>query len=95
MAMRMSGIFCCRRRAAVSTSDCSISINGASIWGCLLYTSLKERTDLTHSRIGAPQRDSILAAGLALQQAGVVEPKVDVKATVDALIDDQVPLPTN
>jgi sulfonate transport system substrate-binding protein len=56
---------------------------------------LKERTELTHSRIGAPQRESILAAGLALQQAGVIEPKVDVKASVDALIDDQVPLPTN
>jgi sulfonate transport system substrate-binding protein len=56
---------------------------------------LKERTELTHSRIGAPQRESILAAGLALQQAGVIEPKVDVKATLDALIDDQVPLPTN
>ena len=56
---------------------------------------LKERTELTHSRIGAPQRESILAAGLALQQAGVIEPKVDVKAAVDALIDDQVPLPTN
>src|ERR1700692_2573086 len=56
---------------------------------------LKERTELTHSRIGAPQRDSILAAGLALQQAGVVDAKVDVKATLDALVDDQVPLPTN
>src|SRR3954453_16946861 len=56
---------------------------------------LKERTELTHSRIGAPQRESILAAGLALQQAGVVDSKVDVKAAVDALIDDQVPLPTN
>jgi sulfonate transport system substrate-binding protein len=56
---------------------------------------LKERTELTHSRIGAPQRASILAAGLALQQAGVVDAKVDVKATLDALIDDQVPLPTN
>jgi sulfonate transport system substrate-binding protein len=55
---------------------------------------LKERTELTHSRIGAAQRDSILAAGLALQQAGVVDAKVDVKATLDALIDDQVPLPT-
>jgi sulfonate transport system substrate-binding protein len=54
---------------------------------------LKERTELTHSRIGAPQRESILAAGLALQQAGVIDAKVDVKATVDALIDDQVPLP--
>src|SRR6476659_6556737 len=56
---------------------------------------LKERTELTHSRIGAPQRASILAAGLALQQAGVIDAKVDVKGTVDALIDDQVPLPTN
>jgi len=56
---------------------------------------LKERTELTHSRIGAPQRESILAAGLALQQAGVIDAKVDVKATLDSLIDDQVPLPTN
>src|SRR6202047_3027181 len=56
---------------------------------------LKERTELTHSRIGAPQRESMLAAGLALQQASVVDAKVDVKATLDALIDDQVPLPTN
>src|SRR5881275_3556146 len=56
---------------------------------------LKERTELTHSRIGAPQRESILAAGLALQQAGVVPASVDVKATVDALIDDRVPLPGN
>jgi sulfonate transport system substrate-binding protein len=56
---------------------------------------LKERTELTHSRIGAPQRDSILAAGLALQQAGVIEPKVDVKAALDALIEDRVPLPAN
>jgi len=56
---------------------------------------LKERTELTHSRIGAPQRESMLAAGLALQQAGVIDAKLDVKATLDALIDDQVPLPTN
>jgi sulfonate transport system substrate-binding protein len=53
---------------------------------------LKERTELTHSRIGAPQRDSILQAGLALQQAGVIPATVDVKATVDALIDDRVAL---
>ena len=56
---------------------------------------LKERTDLSFSRIGAPQRESILAAGLALQQAGVIDAKVDVKAALDTLIDDQVPLPTN
>jgi sulfonate transport system substrate-binding protein len=56
---------------------------------------LKERTDLSYSRIGAPQRDSILAAGLALQQAGVIDAKIDVKASLDSLIDDGVPLPTN
>jgi sulfonate transport system substrate-binding protein len=56
---------------------------------------LKERTDLNFSRIGAQQRESILAAGQALQQAGVIEAKTDVKAAVDSLIDDQVPLPTN
>jgi len=39
---------------------------------------LKERTEFTHSRIGAPQKESILAAGLALQQAGVVAASVDV-----------------
>ncbi len=53
---------------------------------------LKERTELTHSKIGAAQRDSILAAGLALQQAGVIKADVDVKSTVEALIDDRVPL---
>jgi len=56
---------------------------------------LRERTDLSYSRIGAPQRDSILAAGLALQQAGVIDAKIDVKASLDSLIDDGVPLPTN
>ena len=53
---------------------------------------LKERTELTHSKIGAPQRESILAAGLALQQAGVIAANVDVKAALDTLIDDSVPL---
>src|SRR5262249_42958114 len=38
---------------------------------------LKERTELTHSKIGAPQRESILAAGIALQQAGVIPANVD------------------
>ena len=46
-----------------------------------------ERTELTHSTIGQPQVDTILAAGLALQQAGVIAPGTDVKAAVDSLID--------
>ncbi|MBX6424352.1 MAG: aliphatic sulfonate ABC transporter substrate-binding protein [Variibacter sp.] len=49
---------------------------------------LAERTDLTNGRIGKAQRDSILAAGLALQQAGVIATSVDVKGALDALVDD-------
>src|ERR1700739_1734454 len=43
---------------------------------------LKECTELTHSRIGAAQRESILAAGIALQQAGVIPANVDRKKSV-------------
>jgi sulfonate transport system substrate-binding protein len=50
---------------------------------------LKERTELTHSAIGKPQRDSILAAGLALQKAGVVDAKVNVEQVVNDLIDER------
>jgi sulfonate transport system substrate-binding protein len=56
---------------------------------------LKERTELTHNRIGAAQRDSILQAGLALQQAGVVPASVGVKKAVDDLIDDRHVAVTN
>ncbi|MFZ1206813.1 MAG: aliphatic sulfonates ABC transporter substrate-binding protein, partial [Pseudolabrys sp.] len=49
-----------------------------------------------HSKIGAPQRSSILAAGIALQQAGVIKPDIDVKKAVDDLIDEQyLVAPTN
>jgi sulfonate transport system substrate-binding protein len=50
---------------------------------------LKERTDLTHNRIGPQQRDTILQAGLALQKAGVIPANVDVKQTLDDLVDDR------
>ena len=45
------------------------------------------RTELTHSTIGQAQADTILAAGLALQQAGVLPASTDVKGAVDALLD--------
>jgi sulfonate transport system substrate-binding protein len=48
---------------------------------------LGERTELTHNKIGDPQRESILAAGKALQSAGVIEADVDVDSAVDKLID--------
>ncbi|NJM55060.1 MAG: aliphatic sulfonate ABC transporter substrate-binding protein [Verrucomicrobiae bacterium] len=53
----------------------------------VIAKQLSERTELTHSAIGAEQSASILAAGVALQQAGVIKPDVDVKKTVGDLID--------
>ena len=50
---------------------------------------LKERTELTHSAIGKPQRESILAAGIALQKAGVVDAKVNIEQVVNDLIDER------
>ena len=57
--------------------------------GVVVDIQLKERTDLNFNRIGAPQRDTILKAGLALQQAGVIPGNVDVKEALDDLIDDR------
>jgi sulfonate transport system substrate-binding protein len=48
---------------------------------------LRERTDLSNGRIGKAQRDTILAAGLALQKAGVIAKDADVKKALDGLID--------
>lgn len=47
-----------------------------------------ERTDFSTPAIGSAQRDTVLAAGLALQSAGVIEGDVDVEAMVDELFDD-------
>ena len=46
-----------------------------------------ERTDFSDPLIGEKPRASILAAGVALQKSGVIEAKVDVTATVDALLN--------
>jgi sulfonate transport system substrate-binding protein len=52
-----------------------------------------QRTELTHGPIGKAQADTIIAAGLALQEAGVLDKGLDVKGTVAVLIDPQY-LPT-
>jgi sulfonate transport system substrate-binding protein len=56
---------------------------------------LKERTELTHNKVGPAQRDSILEAGVALQKAGVIGANVDVKKAVDELIDGRYVTVTN
>ncbi|MBY5461888.1 aliphatic sulfonate ABC transporter substrate-binding protein [Rhizobium leguminosarum] len=46
-----------------------------------------ERTNLTYSVIGDAQRETIEAAGLALQKADVIKADVDVVKTVSSLVD--------
>lgn len=48
---------------------------------------LDTRTELTHSAIGEPQRASILAAGIALRDAGVLPKDANIEAALDALIE--------
>lgn len=48
-----------------------------------------ERTDLRDPVVGEKPRQAILAAGLALQQAGVIPAGVDVTAAAASLIDPQ------
>jgi sulfonate transport system substrate-binding protein len=72
-----------------------VFIAGTKLPDAVVDKQLKERTELTHSKIGAPQRESILAAGIALQQAGVIKADVDVKKVLDNLIDDRFSAATN
>ncbi len=67
------------------------------------YTKLSEpvierqltRTELTHSTIGQAQADTIVAAGLALKEAGVLPANADIKAVVDSLLDRRFPAASN
>ena len=67
----------------------SVFMNVTKLPGDVVDIQLKERTELTFNKIGPQQRDSILQAGLALQQAGVIQPSVDVKQTLNDLVDDR------
>src|SRR6516164_8032449 len=66
-----------------------VFIEATKLPGAVVDIQLKERTDLNFNRVGAPQRDTILKAGLALQQAGVIPGNVDVKKALDDLVDDR------
>ena len=57
--------------------------------GVVVDKQLKERTEITHNRVGPAQRESILEAGIALQKAGVIKADVDVKKVLDDMIDDR------
>jgi sulfonate transport system substrate-binding protein len=48
-----------------------------------------ERTDFTDATFTPARQQTILAAGLALQEAGLIKPDVDVKAVTEQLIRGQ------
>jgi sulfonate transport system substrate-binding protein len=79
------------RRWALANPDqlTKLLADAAKIPENVAAKQLKERTELTHSAIGKPQRDSILAAGLALQKAGVVDSKVNIEQVLNDLIDER------
>lgn len=76
-----------RQYALANPQDLKASLIAATKLPDPVITRQLERTELTHGPIGAPQAETITAAGLALQEAGVLKPDVDVKATVSSLID--------
>jgi sulfonate transport system substrate-binding protein len=97
LVRRVLGVYEEARKRSLADYDAvkKVFIAATKLPEAVVDKQLKERTELTHSKIGAPQKESILAAGLALQQAGVIAANVDVKATVDALIDDRWVTATN
>jgi sulfonate transport system substrate-binding protein len=48
-----------------------------------------ERTDFSDPSFTPARKQTILAAGIALQEAGLIKPDLDVRETVRALIDDR------
>ena len=79
-----------RRYALAHPDDVRrVFIDATRLPDAVVDRQLNERTELTFNRIGPAQRDTILEAGLALQQARVIAATVDVKKSVDDLIDDR------
>jgi sulfonate transport system substrate-binding protein len=90
LARRVLAIYDGARKYCLAHYDDEKSafVGATKLPGAIADIQLEERTDLTFSHIGTQQRETILQAGLALQQAGVVAAAVDVKKTLDDLVDD-------
>lgn len=67
----------------------ALLVKTTGVAGPVIDRQIDERTDITKSTIGEAQRQSIFAAGLALQKAGVIPGTTDVRAVLDALIDTE------
>jgi sulfonate transport system substrate-binding protein len=78
------------RRWALDNKDelASILARAAKLPPEVAQRQIGERTDLTNARVGVA-KETIVAAGQALQSAGIIKPEVDIEAEVGALIDDR------
>ncbi|WP_411969762.1 aliphatic sulfonate ABC transporter substrate-binding protein [Rhizobium sp. 3T7] len=85
---RVLAVYETARKQALSDPQAlkSALIEAAKLPDAVISKQL-ERTDLTHSQIGDEQRETILKAGVALQQAGVLPADADLAAITNSLID--------
>jgi sulfonate transport system substrate-binding protein len=77
------------RKWAVANPDKlrALMVGVTKLSDAVIAKQLNERTDMTSGMIGAPQAESIIAAGKALQEAGVLPADVDVTKVTNAMID--------
>ncbi|MBS7539535.1 aliphatic sulfonate ABC transporter substrate-binding protein [Ancylobacter lacus] len=78
-----------RRWAVENPAELAVLLEGATKLPAPVIARQLQRTDLGYGPIGDAQKQTIVASGKALQQAGVVAADVDVPATVDLLIDSR------
>ncbi len=76
-----------RKWALANTPALKTMMMGVTKLSDSVITRQLERTEMTSGLIGAPQADSIIAAGKALQEAGVLPATADVTAITNAMID--------
>ncbi len=76
-----------RKWAVANPKELAALLEGATRLPAPVIARQLERTELTYGPIGEAQKQTLIASGKALQQAGVVAASVDIPATVDVLID--------
>ena len=76
-----------RKWALANTGALKTMMMGVTKLSDAVITRQLERTDMSSGLIGAPQAESIIAAGKALQEAGVLPATEDVTAITNAMID--------
>jgi len=91
LTRRLLGVYDEARKYCLANYDDEkrVFVGATKLSADVVDIQLRQRTDLSFNRIGPPQRESILQAGLALQQAGVIPASVDVRQALNELIDDR------